>query len=144
MFKKEKQFEKFFLKVSALLKAIVRELCLWIFSSVFSFCKMKGHYWWKYETTHHVSGVSVAEKITKSTISHNFSKWRHRYCFFFFFCRCFVSLVRFSYWFKFPASNFTGSRVITIFVYKVFQQKLTNQKYPCLSFFFQYLDTALT
>ena len=108
MFKKEKTIRKVFLKVSALLKAIVWELCLWIFSSVFSFCKMKGHYWWKYETTHDVSGVSVVEKITKSTISHNVSKWRHRYCFFFFlalFCfSCQVWLLvqvscQYFYWF---------------------------------------------
>ena len=36
-----------------------------------------------------------------------------------FFLRCLVSLVRFSYWSKFPAIVITGSGVMTIFFYKV-------------------------
>ena len=36
-----------------------------------------------------------------------------------FFLRCLVSLVRFSYWSKFPANVITGSGVMTIFFYKV-------------------------
>ena len=36
---------------------------------------------------------------------------------FFFWC-CFVSLVKFSYWFKFHANIVTGSGIITIFFYQ--------------------------
>ena len=35
-----------------------------------------------------------------------------------FFCRCFVSLVKFSYWSKFHVNIITGSVVTTIFFYK--------------------------
>ena len=35
-----------------------------------------------------------------------------------FFCRCFVSLVKFSYWSKFHVNIITGSGIMTIFFYK--------------------------
>ena len=35
-----------------------------------------------------------------------------------FFCRCFVSLVNFSYWSKFHVNIITGSGIMTIFFYK--------------------------
>ena len=48
-----------------------------------------------------------------------------------FFWRCIVSLVKFSYWFKFHVNIITGSGIITIFFYwGLTSQKSGNQKYP--------------
>ena len=52
--------------------------------------------------------------IEKKTTRHRLPKWRYHQ----FFWRCRVSLVKFSYWSKFHVSIITGSRVMTIFVYK--------------------------
>ena len=43
-----------------------------------------------------------------------FPTWRQRQ----FFWRCFVSLVKFSYWSKFHVNIITGSEIMTIFFYK--------------------------
>ena len=56
------------------------------------------------------------------------------------FWRCSVSLVKFSYWSKFHVSIITGSEIMIIFVYKEFDQKSGNRKYPRLNFA-QYLET---
>ena len=48
--------------------------------------------------------------------SHIFRTWRHR-LFFFFFLRCFYSIVSLSYWSKFNVNIITGSAVVTIFFY---------------------------
>ena len=59
-----------------------------------------------------------------------------RNCQFFLFRR--VSRVKFSYWSRFHVNIITGSGVITIFVYRGFDQKSGNWKYLRLSFV-QYL-----
>ena len=69
-----------------------------IFSSVFSFCKMNGYYWWKYN-------------FYRLICRHDFIAK--------FFWRCFVSLVKFSYRSKFYVNTIAGSGVMTTFFYKV-------------------------
>ena len=46
-----------------------------------------------------------------------------------FFCRCFVSLVKFSYWSKFHVNIITGSGVMTIFFYKGYQVWVKDTKF---------------
>ena len=66
-----------------------------------------------------------------------FSDRRHRQIFF---RRCFVSLVKLSYWSKFHVNIIIGSRVMTISLHEI-DQKSGNTKYPRLSFA-QYLETG--
>ena len=47
-----------------------------------------------------------------------------------FFWRCFVSLMKFSYWYKFHVNIITGSGVLTIFFCTIFYQKSGIRKYP--------------
>ena len=60
------------------------------------------------------SGLQIGHKLEKWQWLHSLLTWRHRQ----FFWRCFVSLVRFSYWSKFYVNIITGSGVGTIFFYK--------------------------
>ena len=53
-----------------------------------------------------------------------------------YFWRCLVSLVSFSYWFKFDVNSITGSLIMTIFLYK----GLTRN--PIIRSFAQYLETG--
>ena len=54
-------------------------------------------------------------KIRKMTMTSQFSDMTSSSIFFW---RCFVSLVRFSYWSKFHVNIITGSGIMTIFFYK--------------------------
>ena len=64
-----------------------------------------------------VSGLlQVDHKSKKWQWRHNFPTWNHRQFEFFLCCR--VSLVKFSYWSKIHVNIITGSRVMTIFLYK--------------------------
>ena len=58
--------------------------------------------------------IQIGCKLEKWQWHHNFSKWCHRQ----FFWRCFVSLVKFSYWSMFHVNIITGSGVMTISFYK--------------------------
>ena len=58
--------------------------------------------------------IQIGCKLEKWQWHHNFSKLCHRQ----FFWRCFVSLVKFSYWSKFHVNIITGSGIMTIFFYK--------------------------
>ena len=104
-------------KIVHLLKAIVLELCLRFFSSVFSFCKIKDCYYWKHKFyrlyfRNPASGLlKIGHKSEKWQWLQNFLIWHHRQIFWL----CFVSLVMFSYWSKFHANIITGSGVMTIF-----------------------------
>ena len=60
----------------------------------------------------------IGRKLKRWQWHHNFTTWRHRQ----FFWRCFVSLVKFSYWSKFYIFIITGSGIMTIF----FQEGLTR------------------
>ena len=50
------------------------------------------------------------------------------------FWRCFVSLVKFSFWSKFHVNIITGSRVIKIFFYKVLTKNLRIRNTPAWVF----------
>ena len=58
--------------------------------------------------------LQIGCKLEKWQWGHNLLMWIHRQ----FFWRCRVFLVKFSYWSKFHVNMITGSRVMTIFVYK--------------------------
>ena len=68
------------------------------------------------------SGFRIATNWQKMNINkfekwqwrHNFRTWRYRQNF----SRCFVFLIKFSYWSKFHVNIISGSGVITIFFYK--------------------------
>ena len=74
---------------------------------------MKVYYQWKYKfcrlcIRNMASGfLRIGRKLEKWQWCHNFPTWRHRQIF----GRCFVSLVKFSYWSKFHVNIITGSRV---------------------------------
>ena len=72
------------------------------------------------QTMHPESGFQIApnwSSIEKIEMTSQFfdMTWRHRH--FFFWC-CFVSLVKFSYWYKFHVNIITVSGVLTISFYK--------------------------
>ena len=58
--------------------------------------------------------LQIGRKLEKWQWHYNFLTWRNQQ----FFWRCFVSLVKFSYWSKFHVNIITGSRIMTIFFYK--------------------------
>ena len=58
--------------------------------------------------------MQIGHKLEKWQWRHNFATWRHSQ----FFWRCFVFLVKFSYWYKFHVNLITGSGITTIFFYK--------------------------
>ena len=76
-------------------------------------------------------------KIRKMTMTSHFPDMTSKS----FFLRCFVFLVKFSYWSKFHVNIITGSGIMTIFFYKEFTRNPENRKYPRLSFA-QYLETG--
>ena len=96
------------------------ELCLRFFSSIFSFCKIKSYCQWKCKfyrlcVRNPASGLlQIGHKSEKWQWRQNLLTWRRRS----FFWRWFVSLVKFSYWFKFHVNIIAGSRVMTISFYK--------------------------
>ena len=56
----------------------------------------------------------MGHKLEKWQPHHNLPTWSYHQIFW----RCFISLVKFSYWFKFHVNSFIGSRVLTISYYK--------------------------
>ena len=58
--------------------------------------------------------LEIGHKLEKRQWPHNFLKWSHCKVFW----RCFVFLMKFSYWSKFHVNIITGSGVMTIFFYK--------------------------
>ena len=112
--------QHFLAKIAPLLKAIVWELCLRLFNSVFSFCKIKGYYWWKCKFyrlcfLYPASGLlQIGHKLRKWQWRHNLPTWRHRQIF----LRCFIFVVNFSYWVKFHVNIMTCCGVMTVFFYK--------------------------
>ena len=114
--------QHFVAKIVPLFKAIVCELCLRFFSSVFSFCK-------DVSFIDHAPGVWLLDDW-KLAINWKKRQWRHncltsRYRQFFWHCR--VSLVKFSYWYKFHVNITT---VMTIFVYKRLTRNLEIKNTP--------------
>ena len=91
-----------------------------VLETVFSFCKIKGYYYWKCKfyrlcVRNLASGfLQIDHKLEKWQWRHNLPTWRHRQIFWL----CFVFLVKFSYWFKFHISIISGSGVMAIFFYK--------------------------
>ena len=91
---------------------IVRAV-LEFFSPVFSFSKIKGYYLWKCKF-YRLCVRNLAPNWQKNWKNDND---RHGIIVSSFWC-CFVSLVKFSYWFKFHINIITGSGGIAIFFYK--------------------------
>ena len=58
--------------------------------------------------------LQIGRKLEKWQWHYNFLTWRNQQ----FFWRCFVSLVKFSYWSKFHVNIITGCEVMTIYFYK--------------------------
>ena len=89
-----------------------------IFSSVLSFSKTKGYYYWKHNfcrlcVRNPTSGLlQIGQKFTKRSQFSDMASLVK--CFW----RCFVSLVKFSYYSKFYVNIITGSGIMTIFFYK--------------------------
>ena len=110
------QNQRFLAKIVPLLKAIMWELCWRLFSSTFSFCKIKAYYEWKHKfyrlCVRNSASVllQIVHKLEKWQWRHNFPTWRHSH-----FWRSFVSLVKCSYLSKFHFNIITGSGFMTIF-----------------------------
>ena len=95
--------QPFMSKIAPLLKAVVWELCQIFFSSVFSFCKVKGN--------------QIAPNwpwIRKMTMTPQFSDMISSPIFF----GVANFVFKFSYWFKFHINIITSFRVMTICLYK--------------------------
>ena len=90
------------------------------FSSVCSFFKTKGSYYWKHNfyrlcVRNPTSGLLQIDQ--KSGNDNDVTVFRHDVIIKFFW-HCFVSLVKFSYWSKIHVNISTGSGIITISFYK--------------------------
>ena len=89
-------------------------------SSVSSFCKTKGYYYWKNNfwklcVRNPASWLlQICQKFGKWQWRQNFLAWRHRQFF------DAVSLVKFSYWSKIQVNIITSSGIMTVFFYKRF------------------------
>ena len=98
----------------------VRAVLEIFFSSVFSFCKTKGYYYWKHNfcgllVRNPTSGLlQIGQKSKKWQWRYNFPTWRQRQ----YFWRYFVSFVKFNYWSKFHVNIVNGSGIMTISFYK--------------------------
>ena len=90
------------------------------FSSALRFCQMKGYFQWKCKFYRScvwnpaTELLQIGRKLEKWQWHHNFSTWYHRQ----FFWTLSVFLVNFSYWSKVHVNFMTGSRIMTIFLYK--------------------------
>ena len=103
-------------KIATLFKALVWELCNKFCSYIFSFCKIKGYYYWKYKF-YNLCVRDPASRLLQ--IGYKSEKWQWRRNFpkiHQFFLPCGISLVKFSYWPKFHVNVMTG--VTKIFAYK--------------------------
>ena len=91
--------KRFLSKKIPLLKAIVWDLCLRFLSSVFSFCKTKGYYYWKhnfcrlYVRNPASKLLQIDQKSEKCQWRHNFLTWRQRHIFLMLFYCLLSSLV---------------------------------------------------
>ena len=124
--------QRFLAKIVPLLKAIVWELCQRFFSSVFSFCKIKGDYRWKYKF-YRLYIRNPASGLLKLVVNWKdgndvtifwpgvIVKFSWHY---------FTSLVNFSYCSKFHVNMTTGSWVMTISFYKGLTRNSGNRKTP--------------
>ena len=100
---------------------------LGIFSSGFSCSNWKGYFQWKckfYRLPVHCFKLVINQKMAMM------SKFAGNIGIFKYFWRCFVSVVKFSYWFKFHVSIITGSAVMTIFFYKGLARILEIESTP--------------
>ena len=112
--------QHFLSKNVPLLKAIVWELCYRVFSSVFSFCKAKGYYYWRHNVCS-LCGQNQASGLlqigTKSKNDNDLTIFRHDVNVKLFW-PFFLSIFNFSYWFKFHVNIITSSGLMIIFFYK--------------------------
>ena len=96
------------------------ELCYRVFSSVFSFCKAKGYYYWKHNVCS-LCGQNQASGLlqigTKSKNDNDLRIFRHDVNVKLFW-PFFLSIFNFSYWSKFHVNIITSSGLMTIFFYK--------------------------
>ena len=104
---------------------MVWELCWRFFGSVFRFCSIKGCCSWKCKFLRPCLRNPASRWLQighKQKRDRDVTMCRHDVivnCFW----RCYVSLVKFSYWSKFHVNVLGGSGVITIFVYKELTRK---------------------
>ena len=110
----------FLAEIVPLLKAIVWELCWRFFSSVFSFCKIKGYYYWKYKF-YRLCVRSPASRLLqigrKLENGNDVKIFWHNVIVKFFWC-CLVFVVKFSFLSMFHVNIITGSGVTTISFHK--------------------------
>ena len=95
-------------RIVPLVKAIVWELCNNFFSYIFSFCKIKGCYYWKCKF-YNLCVRGPASRLLQ--IGYKSEKWQWRQNFrkiHRFFLPYSISLVKFSYWPKFQVNIMTG------------------------------------
>ena len=103
-------------KIVPLFKAIVWELCNKFFSYIFSFCKIKGCYYWKCKF-YNLCVRDPASGLLQIGYKSEIWQWRHTFPNSHqFFWPYSISLVKFSYWPKFHVNIMTG--VTKIFAYK--------------------------
>ena len=100
-----------------------------VFSSIFSFCKVKGCHWKKLSFTDYTSGIRFPDcrklAIDRKNENGVTTCW-YDFIVKLFSC-CFVSLVKFNYWFKFPVNIITDSWVKTIFFFKGLTENFQTQ-----------------
>ena len=107
--------------IVSLRRVILWELCLRFFSSVFNFCKIKGHCYWKCKFYRLCVRNPASEllQIRKTTMTSQFANMKIcLYDIVNYLWRCFVSFVNFSYWYKFHRNIVIGFGVMTIYFYK--------------------------
>ena len=104
----------FVVKIVPLFKAIVWELCNKPFTYIFSFCKIKGYYYWKVSFIIYASGIRLPDCSRLAINWKNNNDLTTFRKFIKFVWPCSISLVKFSYWPKFHVNIITGK----IFAYK--------------------------
>ena len=111
-------------KMVPLLKAIVWELCKRFLSSVFSFCKIEGHCYWKFKLYRQCIQnqtsrlLQIGHKLEKVQWHQNLLTGYHRQIF------VLIFHVNFRCWSTFHVNIITGSGVMAIFFYKRFTRNL--------------------
>ena len=97
--------QHFVAKIVPLFKAIVWELCNKFFSYIFSFCKIKGCYYWKYKF-YNLCVRDPASGLLQIGYKSKKWQWRHNSrSFINFFWPYSISLVNFSDWPKFHVNT---------------------------------------
>ena len=110
----------FFCKTSTFSQSNSVGAVLDIFSSVFSFCKIKGYVNENITFTGYAFGIQLSdcsELAINRKNDNDVPVFRYDVIVNFFW-RCFVSLVKLSYWSKFHINIITGSGVMAIYSYK--------------------------